>query len=256
MPYSPFEQEIINKIVNSDINNCNMLDIFHDCVVNKGRAIVLLPQTQELKLFCEQELDIKIFIQDITDFISVVDLLRKNELVFILDNSTQIQLPQQKNTAGHTNTSALCNIDKFQDRVFVDPIPFKVENVKPLYPYLKEYFESFIISRSELKELVFNNFRTHEQIRFETQLQDAQTQHSESIIEAKRQTRNSRYALYVSWGALFVSLIATIWTVCSSKNTISDIDKVIKTNKIVIPAIIETKITNDTIKVDVIKKTN
>lgn len=131
-----------------------------------------------------------------------------------------------------------------------------------ILPKLDRYCQCIVFPHTELVDLVNNDFKTTEQMRFEKQLNNAQTKHDEAmraankqISEAKKQTTNSRTALYVSWGALGVSIIATIWTICSSYTTIRDIDQIIRNNKLTLPSVIETKITNDTIKVDVVKPT-
>ncbi len=60
--------------------------------------------------------------------------------------------------------------------------------------------KGIIYASFALEDLVNNNFETIEQ---------------KQLIEANKQTRNSRRALYVSWVALIFSLVSTIFTTCT-----------------------------------------
>lgn len=93
----------------------------------------------------------------------------------------------------------------------------------------------------DLKDLVKNNFETPEQIRFEKQLK-----------EAKRQTCGAYIATGVSFLGLLIAMALPFLTKTSLKE-IEDIKLEIRNVKTELPAVIETRITNDTIKVQVVK---
>ena len=57
-----------------------------------------------------------------------------------------------------------------------------------------------------LVELVDDNFKTHDQIRFERQMSDALQRHKETMDESKKQTKYAIWAFVVALLAFIVSL--------------------------------------------------
>lgn len=116
---------------------------------------------------------------------------------------------------------------------------------------LKRYFSSNILVNYQLVELVKNDFKTPEQIRFDTQLGDANKKHKEAMKIAKN-------SVYISWAALFITTMVSVAIPLSCdtnihEDSIDAIDKIIQENKTTIPQTINTNIVNDTLKVDVVK---
>lgn len=114
--------------------------------------------------------------------------------------------------------------------------------------FIKGNFNTFMYPSTLLIELANSKFKTPEQIRFETQLDDTQRKHKQAMLW-------TRFAAVVSFLGLLIALILPFYT----KTTLAEKDEIINSIQSVkteIPAVIETKITNDTIKVDVVKSTS
>lgn len=113
--------------------------------------------------------------------------------------------------------------------------------------FIKGNFNTFMYPSTLLIELANSKFKTPEQIRFETQLDDTQRKHKEIMCK-------TRWALGISFAGLVTALILPFCT----KTTLAEKDEIINSIQSVkteFPTVIKTKITNDTIKVDVVKPT-
>lgn len=88
------------------------------------------------------------------------------------------------------------------------------------------------------------------------QSEDAETKHREIMDNANKQLSKTKCALIVSLSAFIVSLVFGIASLYVSTRiddqSIQNIERVIKENRMEIPEIINTNIINDTIKVDVV----
>ena len=103
-----------------------------------------------------------------------------------------------------------------------------------------------------LVELVENDFKTHDQIRFEDQMDDAKTKQKEAMSKAKIQIWYSQGAFYVSLLAFLVSLVSTIITQCFNDNKL--LRNEIRSVKRETPRLVNQLINRDTINVSIIKK--
>lgn len=128
----------------------------------------------------------------------------------------------------------------------------KLEASVYIYDFIKKHYGCFLYVSPALVELVNDDFKTHDQIRFEKQLKDSQQKHEESMLEAKKQTNYAQWAFYAAMGALIVSLSSTIITQCSNDNEL--IRNEIRSTKTETPKLINQQIKNDTLKVNMIKK--
>lgn len=121
-----------------------------------------------------------------------------------------------------------------------------------IFNFLKKHSGCFLYVSPALVELVDNNFKTHDQIRFEGQMDDATKKHEEAMSKAKTQIRFSQGAFYVALLAFLVSLVSAIITQCSNDNKlIRDEIRSVKTGA---PKLMNQQIKNDTLKVNMIKK--
>ena len=112
-------------------------------------------------------------------------------------------------------------------------------------------YNELILSETIVK-LVENEFLTDEQLRFKQQMDDATTKHKEAMPKAKTQIRFSQGAFYVALLAFLVSLVSAIITQCSNDNKL--IRDEIHSVKTETPKLMNQKIKNDTLKVNMIKK--
>lgn len=113
--------------------------------------------------------------------------------------------------------------------------------------FIKGNFNTFIYPSTLLIELANSKFKTPEQVRFATQLGDTQKKHNQAIWWTR-----------ITAGVSFVGLLIALLLPFCTKTKLAEIDEikqVIQSTKTEIPTVIETKITNDTIKVDFIKPT-
>lgn len=201
-----------------------------------------------------EELDGKLF--HLLDIITLLSYLKYNGLILLLntqgerdrylydrtkynrkDDGTYWTLAQQEIFMGNPVT-----IEGFTPRgsfsVYTNSLP----------ELLDEFVYTLIFPTQELVDLVNNNFITPEQRRFEVQLNDANKKHNETMCK-------TRWALGVSFAGLVAALILPFCTETKIAN-IEEIKQTIQAAKTEIPIVIETKITNDTIKVDVVKPTS
>jgi hypothetical protein len=135
-------------------------------------------------------------------------------------------------------------------------ISSEVYEEKKMYRFLIDYGTHPILVSNYLIELVKNDFRTPEQIRFEKQLDDANEKHSQVIGKAQIQVKYSRLAFVVSLVTLVISSVLGIWTKCSEtkidQSQLSQIKQSIE--QTTLPDVIKTEITNDTLTTRIVEK--
>ncbi len=69
--------------------------------------------------------------------------------------------------------------------------------------FVKKYANALFYVSNSLRELVKNEYKTADQIRFDRQLKDAQEKHNESL-------RKAVYQIRIAWAAFITSIIAVI----------------------------------------------
>jgi hypothetical protein len=121
---------------------------------------------------------------------------------------------------------------------------------------VQHFANVFFYVSTALRDLVDNDFKTPEQIRFEKQLVDANEKHSQVMGEAKKQVKYSRWAFVVSILAFMGSLVFGIIQMCSDTTIDSDQFNQIKQTikQATPPDVIKTKITNDTLTTRIVEK--
>lgn len=105
--------------------------------------------------------------------------------------------------------------------------------------------DSYFVVSNALIDLAKHDFKSIEQRRFEEQLNDVNKKHKETMCK-------TRWALGLSFAGLVMALILPYCPEIKLAE-IDEIKKEIQSIKTKIPAVIETRITNDTIKVQVVK---
>lgn len=208
--------------------------------------------------------------KSILDIICFVDYLLKNNLIYtfrytddIIDTNSKIyriynkkQYEYVEKTKDHKQYTITS--DNFESISLAQMLPgnyiSKCGNIQAIEvksriisqgyisKFLKSHIGEFVYVSPILTEVVKNDFKTNEQIRFRKQLK-----------EAINQTKGAYIAAFVSFLGLLVALVLPFCT----KMELAEKDEIIKAinaTKIAIPADIDTKITNDTIKVDVANK--
>lgn len=121
-----------------------------------------------------------------------------------------------------------------------------------IYDFMKKHYGCFLYVSPALVELVDDNFKTHDQIRFEGQMSDALQKHKESMHESKKQTKYAIGAFIVALLAFLVSLVSAIITQYSNDNKL--LRNEIRSVKLETPRLVNQQINRDTINVNIIKK--
>lgn len=252
------EKEIIRLIAAYDFEDFNTFTKFLQekyFTKENGRALLIIPSLGiNLFLFSPTLYPERGSVKQIRNFIELCFLI-----IYLLDNRyvSKIKAPDNSmlfissradetirqdgnciiinrdNEYFKDNTLYSANKDVIYSSVNIDILPFDI----------CELLNVGVFVSQDLKDLVKNNFETPEQIRFEKQLK-----------EAKRQTCGA----YIAAGVSFLGLLVAMALPFLTKTKLAEIDEikqVIQSTKTELPAVIETKITNDTIKVDVVKPT-
>ena len=121
--------------------------------------------------------------------------------------------------------------------------------------YVKSYANGIFYVSNALRDLVKNDFKTPEQLRFEHQLGDANIKHADAMEKAQDQVKYSRWAFFGSIAAFFLALLFGIIQMCS-KTTLNKIqfNQIKQTiEQTTIPDVIKTKIVNDTLTTRIVE---
>ena len=183
--FSDFEQDILSKMI--DLQNEKKLCRYY--------------------LLCEVEKELEIEKKGSSDIQIVSDSINKDEILNILIQFSFLFRYLKENfylLDFERNIDSKVDLKEESQKKH----KLKTETIYPKEYFIFKYNCFYNLSLSEtIVDLVKNNFKTVEQIRFEKQL-----------VEAKKQTKYSRRAFYVSIAALIVSLISGIITQCSHGN--------------------------------------
>jgi hypothetical protein len=149
--------------------------------------------------------EIKSFIEE-NDIIRIYD---KKKYKFV-SKTTEPKLFTIEGFATFLGEGGYANIEEPKNLIF-----FYVTILKSqvyVYEFFNKYSGCFLFPTPLLKELYENDFKTNEIIRFEKQLKKAE----EQLIEAKQQTKFSKCALIVSWGAFLFAILFGFISKCTS----------------------------------------
>lgn len=156
--FSQSDKQILRTIVDASIER----SFITDCMVNsimKDRAIILYPGRDELQLVVEKGDNTDVFINDLLNFVSIIEYLKSHNLVFIHQN---IDLKPNR-------SEVLCiqGINGLQEKLNSNEDQFQYTRINTVYQYVVDYFNSCIYARQELKEYVSQDFKNSEQLHFE-----------------------------------------------------------------------------------------
>lgn len=115
--------------------------------------------------------------------------------------------------------------------------------------YVRHYAIALFYVSNALRDLVRNNYKTPEQLRFEEQLRIERVAHTEAMRNAQEQVNNSRLAFYSSIAAFALAFTFGLIQSCSDtkidKEQFNQIKQTIMQKTI--PDVINAKIINDTL---------
>lgn len=175
--FSEFEKSIIKNLVNVDLMKSNILDFISNSILN-DRGIQIKDDEQTIGLVYIKS-DITA-LSELFECISLLKYLESNYAIFKHTNTNRDGF--QGNFVSKNITQEIIN-ERAAEFV-IQPIPTNI------YEIIRDYKRSFIITGSELRELVSNNFRSIEQIHHEKEISVA------------------RLSFYIALIALIFSLIS------------------------------------------------
>lgn len=119
--------------------------------------------------------------------------------------------------------------------------------------FLDKKYSHLVSVSTELIELVNNDFKNIEQRNFEIELYQSKKQHTQAMKSANKQVRIAWMAFGIAFFTLIGTLCFNIWGSVKIKSDITEkqLKQIIIQQKM--PDVIKTKITDDTLKVKIIK---
>lgn len=228
--FSEFEQRIIRIFV--DLHNIEKLSMANVLYELYGEDVFFINNITDLKpLKCKNTLNRETIFKELVLLQFLYDyLLKEGYLIEPLAFELMVSHPDFIDDNKLEEYNEYCQF-----------YPSSIE-------WARKQFNRIWLSQV-LIDLVNNNFKTQEQIRFEKQLSDAETQ----IDQNRRNTKVAYFAAIVSFIGLLGALILPFYT----KTKLAEKDEIIKEiqavkNKI---SAIYTKIANDTLDADIVTST-
>ncbi len=150
----------------------NLGNFVAKCILNKDRAVEI--RNDEIIFFLKFTNDNEhVFINDLSGLTSLIEILKKDKLLFTHSNPRILQNKltdiSSDHSEPHNGRIALCltNDDQFKVKILQSPSDYR-QWVLPttLSIYVPEYVNQFCYVRPELIDYIDNRFRTPEQLRF------------------------------------------------------------------------------------------
>lgn len=253
---------IISKCNSNEWKNCQFYSVFYSIF---KRSILLFPkESQGIELF-DRENDYKsngesykkvIFDAYIplVEFVNLFRYLEKNNLIsfipyygneFIDHELDNFKIIHSGINEVVENNNKIKNEELQKER-------FSILDTS-VCEFLNEKYSCLISISPELYDLFQNDFKTVEQRRFEEEMSLTKSNHKKAISKANRQ-------ICLAWAAFTIALISLIVTTFSNNRSVIDVksdpielqlDEII--NKMTLPDTINTKVTNDSLKVIIYK---
>lgn len=202
--FSEYEKKLIQEIVKTDLQKSNVLDVLSNITLI-DRGIQLREKEIALDYFKSD----KNALNEFFETLSLIKYLERNDLIFI---HTNYNFPNEGNyISKNLDQNTITNK---ASELISQPIPTNIFDI------ISDYRKSYLVVGTELKKLVENNFKTNEQIHFETE-----------IAESRKQTKISRYSFYIALAALLFSFLTPfIFDTKFDQNQIDSIKQELKNN--------------------------
>lgn len=195
---------------------------------------------------------------DFIGCIGLIDFLLKNNLIY---------LHSQEDTSVHNSVTATNAVPRDAQNKFLEgnemikycyvdnDIRIPVLNISILKTNIcklvKSLSNSLVYPMPFLVDYVNNDFKTNEQLNFEKQMKEAQKEHAQTMGTAKKTLKWTRWAFLAALLATLASIGFEIYDRFIDKDlSIRELNETIEEYKI--PAVITTKIENDTIRVIIV----
>lgn len=250
------EKKIIQYLVDAkNLRNQTIIELI-DRYVNVC-VITWDSKYTSIKIYSKEGLDtIEDRYCDLLDLIFLLDYLRSEKYIDIYTIKKEPINAIYDKSKYRFDTSAdpiteIIELNPVGGHSIINPDTFLIYT--NLGEVIYEYSQSAFHVRESLKELVRNDFKTEEQIKFEKQLDDSQSKHNEAMITAKNTLFWTQFAFVVAFLSTLFAIIIGLVDRCSEKDlTIRELNKTLIENKI--PDVISTKLSNDTIKAIIVNQ--
>ena len=187
--FNDFEKKAITEIITRDFSNCNILDLIADIALSNEIAINIEFNTKTLNVFHAS--DNKNPLNNFIETIFLIRYLEKESLIFIHSN---YQTPNTGNFL--SNKDCLINEKNLKK--------YLCSNISTtIFEDVNRFKQSYFSPSTELIEYYKNGFKSNEEIQHLENLENAK----KSLSKADKGLRYSRISLYISTGAILVSLL-------------------------------------------------
>jgi hypothetical protein len=156
------EQDFLRQLISIQNHriDINLGDYLAECILKTDRAI-RIDNGEVALIFNRDTCDGETFIKDLAGFVSLIEVLKKNDLIFIHVNpevlkNRETDLPLDCGLVIAGSSFLLKNDENYEY--------FKIPTT--LSEYVLEYINQFVFIRHELIEYVNNKFCTSEQLRY------------------------------------------------------------------------------------------
>ena len=197
---------------------------------------------------------------DFIGCIGLIDFLLKNNLIYIHSQedtsvkncvmATNTMLQDEKNKVLRVNENVKYYYVTENKGYPVSNIIILKTNICKL---IKSLSNSLVYPMPSLVDYVNNDFKTNEQLNFEKQMKESQKEHAQAMETANNTLKWTRWAFVAALLATIASIGFELYDRFIEKDlSIRELNKTIEEYKI--PAVITTKIENDTIKAIIINQ--
>lgn len=157
---------ILEKLITLTNDKSNLADFMTTCILF-NRAIILDSELNELMLVTKSQNDLQAFIDDLLNFISQIEYLRKNNLIFVHKNPELSIQTSNMLPSNNSKKFTLSGIKNLQELISNNSPELYYATLNTIFYYMDEYISSFIYVRLELRKFVENGFKSKEDLRFE-----------------------------------------------------------------------------------------
>lgn len=154
--FSDFEKKLITKLNQVNIPNSNLLDFLNSSIL-ENRALLFNSHVNSLIYI--YELDDQSALNELFEFIGLIQFLKNNHLIFTHKNNL---IPLTNGFISSNLTSNIYNTNTAN---------YHTNQIQTdIYNLVQEYKQTFFISGTELKELESFDFKTQEELQFKKEL--------------------------------------------------------------------------------------
>lgn len=254
--FSVFEKTIIHQIVRAkSLEECPLAKVIDE----NSKAIALEWDDTHTKFkliyFGDSKKHNEIFNQ-VQEIIYLIKTLEDEKFIYLHHNKDWFngQLYNKKKYQRSEDGNYSLVIDNLFD--FGGHLNTELTVNSDFGKLIQYYADSLFYATNALRDLVLNDFKTPEQVRFKEQLNDNDTKHKEAMLKAQKQIKYTQLAFFFSILTFIGSLVfGRIQTLSGTKIDQTQFNQIKQSiEKLAIPAAIKTELTNDTLVTKTVEK--